>query len=235
MSAHGSISLWDIEQSVLGLSEIIESPDTTDDEKQAARGELERWAEAEVAKVDKVRGFLKHCTLMASAAYAESKVMAERQAMWEGRARRLKEICLAVMDARGVKRLEGQSGVLRIQANGGKQALKITNEGLVPDEYCETTVTFRTPQWNQVVRSLSPAAQQNVAANCRIVRAPKGEAIRAALDATCKACGGSGGAVTTSTIGTFIRQNPCANCNGTGHGIVPGAELAERGQQLRVE
>lgn len=223
------ISLWDIEQSIITLSEIIESPETTEDEKAAARGELERWTQAEIAKVDRVRAFLRHCAVMSDAAKFEADAMRRRGDQWAERGRRLKEICIAAMQASGQKRLEGQSGVLRIQAAGGKQALTITDERLVPPQYKTYTYTFTHSQLVWLCKHVNIPGE---------VKGPTiamdTEAIRKALDTPCKACGGAG---YTGHIysGEESENVPCVDCNGSGRMLVPGAELAPRVQVLRVE
>ena len=233
-----NLSLWQIEESILGLSEIIESPDTTEEEKQAARAEIERWAEAEVAKVDRVRAFLRHCKVMEDAAKFEAMTMKSRGERWGERAKRLKEICMAVMDRRGVKRLEGQSGVLRIQVNGGKVALKITNEGLVPEEYVGYHGYISSTAW-RILRSLISANAWDLWSgrqDVQMERRPMQEAMRKILETKCPKCEGM---KMFSEIGPFVPDPngaiPCEDCGGTGHMLVPGAELEERGQQLRVE
>jgi len=131
---HGP-TLRDIEQSISGLLEILEDPNITEEERGTAQQELSRWVGEEVGKVDRVRGFLRHCRIMKDIAEQEAKDIAARAKIWEDRRRRLSEICMMVMDERGVKRLEGATGVLRIQTNGGQQKLNVAQPELVPDEF----------------------------------------------------------------------------------------------------
>lgn len=229
-----NISLWQIEDSIIGLSEIIESPEASEEEKAAARAELERWTQEEVCKVDRVRNFLRHCQVMSDAAKFESDAMRRRGQQWEERGKRMKEIIIAAMQARGVKRLEGQSGVLRTQSAGGKQALVITNESLIPEEMCDTTVTFQTRTWQRIIERLELDVQEEIARKCKMARLPNNEAIRKALETPCAACGGSG-IMGHIYSGEASENVPCAECNGTGRSLVPGAEFAPRGVSLRVE
>lgn len=197
-----SLSLWAIEESIMGLTEIIESPDASEDERAAAKNELERWILEEIGKVDRVRGFLKHCDMMEAAAKAEARAMSARAKLWADRASRLKQISLAVMEARGVKRLEGRGGVLRRQGNGGLQRLKIGNETIVPEEYYRYGLTMDFEDWIVV------QAQLKIYPEC----------LRRLLASVTKQ-------INTDKIRHDLQS-------GIG---VPGCELEDRAEHLRVE
>ena len=51
------------------------------------------------------------------------------------------------------KKLEGRTGALYLKANGGKQAVEVTDESLVPDELCTVTVTMTLTYWTQMRRA----------------------------------------------------------------------------------
>lgn len=149
-----NLTLWRIEESIIGLQEIIESPDTSEDEKQTAFSEMAAWVQREVEKVDGVRAWLRHCAVMEDAAKFEAAAMNARAKRWAERARRIKDICLTFMEIRGLKRLEGQSGVLRMHGNGGYQPLKIARPDLVPDEYRVYALKIAAHDWKQLQRIL---------------------------------------------------------------------------------
>ncbi len=229
-----NLSLWQIEDSIIGLQEIIEAPESTEEEKAAARGELDRWVQEEVGKVDRVRAFLRHCAVMSDAAKFEADAMKRRGDQWAERGRRLKEICISAMQARGVKRLEGQSGVLRVQKAGGLQALNITNEALIPEAFRIHTIVLKSFEWLALCRVLRSSQEPAIAGLIECAQAAKvsndTEAIRKAMETPCCMCEGTG---------HFLQADgpdlECQECRGTGRQLVPGAELAERKSTLRVE
>ncbi len=224
----GNLTLWEIESSLMGLIEIREDPNSSEEEKAVADSEIQKYVEAEIKKVDRIRNFLRHCDLMADAAKFEADAMRRRGQQWEERGRRLKELCITAMNARGQKRLEGQSGTLRIQAAGGKRALKITRDDLVPNQYRVATIVANY----SMARTLP--LEDICASGGSVKWSSDTEAIRKAMDTPCQSCKGSGGSITMSTIGTFIKQDPCEDCRGTGYTVVAGCCLEPRKESLRV-
>ena len=226
------VSLWTIEATVLELSEIIESPDTSDEEKNVAKQELAKWVEASVMKVDRVRAFLKHCEIMESAAKDEAAAMKARAEKWGNRARRLKDLCLAAMNAAGKKRVEGRSGVLRIQANGGKQPMNITNESLIPETYRLYKIHLNAGEWLAIQKLIldRPNGERTLREiMTRVTSVVDEQKVRHELESKCEQCGGAGRLISTPA------QNVCAECDGSGRKRVPGAELESRGEHLRCE
>ena len=191
------LTLWDIDDALHSLLLMREEEGLTDEERAAIDGQIKLWCDAQVTKVDGIRAYLKHAKLMEEAATAEAAALRAKAAVWEARAKRLKEFVMAIMEQRGVKRLEGRTGQLRIQANGGKRALKITREDLVPDEYREAVIRMPAKAWLSL-KNPEVLIQYGATVGFRTDES----AVRKALE--------SGG-------------------------HVPGAELAERGQSLRVE
>lgn len=228
-----SPSLWDIEASILGLAEIMESQEVTEEERAAARSEMERWVKAEVGKVDRIRGFLKHCAMMEASAKDEAEVMQVRANIWENRARRLKDLVLAAMGASGQKRIEGRTGLLRVQANGGKLPLKITRADLVPENLVGYYGFIAANAWGWLRSKIGTEAwnQWSGRQDVQMERRPMQEAIRKALEMKCAVCDGEGHYEPTGEM----QPKPCSECNGTGRGTVPGAELEPRQNHLRCE
>ncbi len=231
-----SATLWDIEQSVAQLMALLDDPDIAEDERAVAIAELERWVCAEVKKVDAIRAVLRNCDQReaeALAAVADARQELERQraraAVFANRRDRIKAMVMAAMGAMGLRKIEGKTGRLRIQANGGKQALKITNELLVTDEYRVFSFRLAAPVWYRLQRILGFGIEIDSAPILRAMLATATPSIdeakvRAALESKCPICEAMGD----------IASN-CSDCNGTGKQSVPGAELEAKGEHLRVE
>ncbi len=226
-------TLWDIEQSVAQLLALLDDPEIAEDERAVAVAELERWVCAEVRKVDAIRAVLRNCDQREAEALAavadarkELEIQRARAAVFSNRRDRIKAMCMAAMGAMGLRKIEGKTGRLRIQANGGKQALRITNEPLVPDEYRTFTFRLAAPAWQRLQRNLTgdPMLRAMLATAVSGIDEAK---LRAALEINCGACYGKGRAQ--------FEDADCIYCNGTGKQRVPGAELIPRGESLRVE
>lgn len=214
-----NITLRDIEQSVAGLIEILEDPNLTEEERAVAQDELTRWVDAEIVKVDRVRGFLRHCRTMEAIAKDTAKEYAERAKLWDERRRRLADMCIMIMEQRGVKKLEGAGGFLRIQANGGRQELTISDEKLIPDEFrmIRIAAPVKLLRWLPLEKLIAAGAKVSYETNT--------DKVRLALEEPCPACNGV----------ELLGEPQCPACGGSGKAGVPGARLEPRGQHLRTD
>ena len=137
------------------------------------------------------------------------------------------------------KKLEGRTGALYLKANGGKQAVEIHDESLVPDELCTVTVTFPSALWNVLVYRVKemiptlpdPERAKAIFSEMKVSpRVPSLSLIAERLTGACKICGGSGGV-------NSHHEEPkaaCPECGGSGRQSVPGARFAERGNHVEV-
>lgn len=221
MSAAQNITLRDIEQSISGLLEILEDPAITEEERAVAQDQLVHWIGEELSKVDRVRGFIRHCIAMGSSAESTAKEYTARARLWDERKCRLSDLCMLVMEERGVKKLEGAGGLLRIQINGGKQALTISDEKLIPDEFrvMRITAPVKLLQWLPL--------QKLQAAGARVSYEIDEQKVRTALAEPCPAC--------TGIISLDTTIDNCPACGGSGKAGVPGAHLEPRGSHLRLD
>lgn len=147
------LTLYGIEASILECQELVETAETPA-EKKAAQDALAVYVAQELEKVDNIRAYLRHCARMADAARDEARVQAKRAEAWEERGDRLKEMVKAVMDQRQRKRLEGKTGTLRIQGNGGLKPLKVSDESLLPDDLIRVTLTMTLRQFRLLPRDV---------------------------------------------------------------------------------
>lgn len=163
------LSLYAIESDLVNLIEMREQAteemlaikDGSTPEHDAAMeaiavidNQIREYITAEIRKVDNIRAFWRHCELMRDAAKEEARVQSDRSKAWGARLDRLKATCALVMEsipfpAGKPKKLEGRTGVLLLKANGGKQAVEVTDESLVPDELCTVTVTMLAIEWHR--------------------------------------------------------------------------------------
>jgi hypothetical protein len=220
-----SLSLWHIEEAISQLMDMRE--EATDAEEIAViEGELVKYAQQELRKVDNVVGYLKHCAMMESTAKEEATAQAERARLWHERAARLKRACQAVMETfvgGERKKLEGRAGVIVLKGNGGRQAVTIADAELIPEEYCDYVGAIPGALWRELV------GQHEALTGVKLIRTPRAALIHEALQAKCAECGGDG-------LMPFSPEGEkCTACGGSGKAGVPGAQLEPRGAHIEVK
>lgn len=218
-----SLSLYEIESE---LAEIMAARDEAQDDAERAAGDtaIAAYVEAQVKQVDGIRAYIKHAEFMAAGAKTEAETQAKRAKTWMARADRLKSFALDVMQRFGIKRLEGRTGTLSVAGNGGRQPVTITDETMVPDEFCEYTGTLPAKVW-RTLQSVNDEASDHLV---RMTRSVRLAAISEALARPCTKCGGS-------TVGGFDPNAVCERCGGSSQEGVPGARLEARGFHLNVK
>lgn len=148
-----SLSLYEIERE---LAELLAAREEATEPEQCTELEnaIRLYVEGQVRKVDGVRAYVRNCEAMAAAAKEEAERQAERARVWTEKGKRFKQFILDVMQAFGLKKLEGRTGTLTVCSNGGKQPVTITDETLVPDEYCSYTLTFTGAEFAELLRDM---------------------------------------------------------------------------------
>ena len=179
-----SLSLYAIEDALMQLIEMREDPTLQPDERAAVEQTLAEYVEREVVKVDNIRGFLKHCDMMAREAKAEAATQAERARLWEARADRVKLMCAAVMEKAGAKKLEGRTGVIRLKGNGGLVPLEVTDPAAVPNECCRYVGWISAELWTKIYAAVEAAiAMDHLEAGYKLDRVVDNERTRRVLTA----------------------------------------------------
>ena len=237
------LSLWSIEAEIEALIDQREEltampwipgePGDVERHNQIAAVDLkiQEWIGREVRKVDGIRGYLKHCDMMAGAAKAEAQAQSQRAKAWEDRGRRIKAFVASVMDAAGLKKLEGQTGTLMLKGNGGVQPVTITDPEMVPDDLCSVTVTMTVAAWDWALDVLNGNEAEMKGFTFAVgPRTPMLAKIREALARPCEGCNGAPQNTDSRVLGMI-----CAACGGTGKQGVPGAYLEERGKHVEVK
>lgn len=223
-----SASIYVIEDSIAQLFAMRDDV-TSKEELEAIDAQIEAWAAAEVAKVDGVRAWLKHCKMMAAAAKEEKETAAGLEKLWNAREERMADFVVLAMERAGKTKIEGKTGALTVQGNGGKRPLEISDYSLLPEEFHTFTYTLDHAQWREVGKWFAA-----------VLGAPKAsidnEKLRAALERPCDTCGGTGGVESEPDLdGAPGPMESCPDCGGDGLTRLPGARLLARGVHLRVK
>ena len=242
-----SQSLYLLESNIAQLLEIRQDlliPDPVEDQDrlvalETVERQLTELFGAEVRKVDNIRRVWAHLEMVADAAAIEQKRQAERARLAKAQLERLKQGVKEAMQSMPwapgkTRKIEGETGVLMLKANGGKQAVEITDEALIPDEFCEITATFRADEFAELSRILEEFNKdEDAPVTCRNVKKSVSiTLVAAALTEKCLACNGTGWKAANGH--TSVSGSVCKVCGGEGHGGVPGARLAERGEHVEM-
>lgn len=224
------LSLYQLESQLAELVEMREAA-TSEAEIAALDGVIADYLRAEIGKVDGIRAFWRHCETMIEAAKRERDAQNTRIQTWTGRLDRLKRTCCMVMEsmpwresARS-KKLEGRTGALLLKADGGKQAVEITDEALIPDEFKRVTVTLSRSAWLSMVKEGVYAVSESFNLS----------AINDALAKPCSQCEGVSDVVDSVTGEKYRVASTCSACGGTGKNGVPGARLVPRGNHVECK
>lgn len=149
--AIAKLPLYDVEKQLVELMEFRDSEDLDPEARATVEAEIDRYIAAELSKVDNIRGYLRHCEMMAGAARQEADRQASRARRWESRIDRITSSCVKALRDAGKTKVEGRTGILRAQKNGGKLALEITDEKQLPTEYTPMVITY--PVDNEKLRA----------------------------------------------------------------------------------
>ncbi len=188
--------------------------------------------------MDGIRSYLKHAEMMSEAALKEAETQKSRGLAWLARAVRLKEFCRMVMEGMDwkpeqVRKLEGRSGSITLKANGGRQALELTDASLLPEEFYSKRVTIPGFIWGQVDTLIDKRGSPELWKDwcgLKVERIPHIAAIAAEMDKPCESCKGRGHDAESYTDTT----KPCDTCGGSGKRGVAGCRLAPRGSHVSI-
>jgi hypothetical protein len=138
---------------------------------------------------------------------------------------RIKDNLKFVMESAGKTKLEGTRHTVRVQKNGGKQAVEIYDESLLDDWLCSAEIKMSWVAWLEL---LALAGVEKDYASHTAERIVRPSAVADEMSRPCDTCNGSG----IETIDSAPAE--CESCNGTGKRLVPGARWSERGSHVVI-
>jgi len=207
----------------------------------AARAELaaietgiQQFVAQQLRDVDGLRAPLKALEQGVAINRADAAAATNRAMVLQNRYDRLKDLikqCMVALDQAGEwkpkesRKFESARGSFTLRGNGGAAPVEITDESLVPDEYCRVTVTMPLNQWKEILKraGIEGIVVENGA---KIVRYVSKSTIAAALEKPCAVCN-------DNDIANSLE--PCSVCGGSGKHGVPGCRLAPRGESVIVK
>lgn len=237
-----SLTLYDLSQELVQLMDAWDDPETSQETRAQIEVQLRTYADAHVQKVDDIRNYMRHLAVMEAALREEAATQKASAEACKARLEWLKAYCCEVMVQHGAKRWDGRTGSLLCKGNGGKQPVTITDESMVPDEFCMWDGSISGAAWSALEKlvtdsypGMSPLSPESAREDwehwcgrqdVQLSRTPRKSLIEAELQKPCETCGGSGGSTAPPH---------CFACGGSGRRGVPGCRLEPRGSHLEVK
>lgn len=226
------VSMMNLRTHLQELYDLREAEGLSQDEVKAIDGQIRVLVEANLRKVDNVRAYWRFLEDQLAARKQDREDAAREAAGWEQRLECLKSLCGEVMEQFKEKRLVGEHGFIRLQANGGDVALDVYNPALVPEEMVDYSGTITSSAWNQIVELCSALGEDiRQYEGVRLERVLRVGMIRNIMKAPCAKCDGAG---TVLESDGELATVECPECKGAKLQTVPGARLGARGQHVRI-
>ena len=148
-------SLFDIDERLVDLMDQVEDAVADGGEiPQELVKEINDYLEAFRTKVDHIAGYWRWQESIAEICGKEAERLAARKKAAEGRLDRLKNMLLAFMLSRGVKKLEGEKAAIGMQANG-MTSLVIDDSSRLGDCFLENSIRFTKTELQELVYQLA--------------------------------------------------------------------------------
>jgi hypothetical protein len=157
----GTLTLFQVEQSLVLLAESAEEEGLTTELEQA----LIRYVEGAVEKRDRVAEFILFCEGMADLAKSEVKRLQARQKHFEATAERVSSMVMRVLDFLGVAKLEGKTHTLKKRKCPA--SVKIIDEEKIAPDYKRITVTLPMAEWQRLVKAVPEESRKDLLASIR--------------------------------------------------------------------
>jgi Siphovirus Gp157 len=147
-------TLFEIDQE---LEAAFDAASQEQEETGALRGDtqqhcLDLFAELG-KKVDRIARYVRATELRARVAKEEVARLTARQKSAENRVAQVKSMLAFFMDARGLKRLEGELNTIRLQKNG--QASLVIDPVVLPAEYSQITTVLAQSEWVRMLDAIA--------------------------------------------------------------------------------
>ncbi len=147
-------SLFDLDERLIELLEGADEAAQVGEIPQELLLEINDYLEAFQTKVDRIAGYWRWQESIAAICAEEADRLSARKRAAERRLNRLKEMLLALMMSRGVKRLEGEKAAIGLQANS-MASLVVDNPLQIGECFFEKTLRFAKTELQETVYQLA--------------------------------------------------------------------------------
>jgi len=212
-------------------------------ERDTIAAEIQKYMQAEVAKVDGIARFRHFMDRMVDGSKAEAKRAAARHKSWESRKASLDGFIMHALDNISKTRVESAANRLRIQNN--PESVEITAPAAIGDEFVEVELRCTLADYKRLDHVLDVFSEMHGKLNEPLVfkrgqqtfkLSAIGAAIKETVKQPCDRCKGT--ALEPGEKAAVALGGPemvaCRPCLGTGKKRFAGARLT-RSRHLRVE
>jgi hypothetical protein len=147
-------SLFDLDERLIDLMDCAEAAAEDGEISQELLQEINDYLEAFRTKVDRIVGYWRWQESIATICGEEADRLSARKRAAERRVNHLKEMLLAFMMSRGLKKLEGEKAAIGVQANG-TGSLVIDDPLQIGECFFEKTLRFTKTELQEVVYQLA--------------------------------------------------------------------------------
>ena len=152
---HDPRSLFDLDEQLIELMDQAEEAASEGSEiPQELVQEINDYFEAFRTKVDKIAGYWRWQESIAEICGKESDRLAARKKAADGRLTRLKNMLLAFMMARGLKKLEGDKAAIGMQSNSAT-SLVVDDPLQIGERFFENSIRFTKTELQEIVYQLA--------------------------------------------------------------------------------
>jgi hypothetical protein len=147
-------SLFDLDERLIELMERAEEAFEGGEIPQELIEEINDYLEAFRTKVDRIAGYWRWQESIARICGEEAERLTTRKRAAEGRVSRLKDMLLAFMMSRGLKKLEGERATIGMQANG-MASLVIDDPLQIGERFFEKDLRFTKTELQEIAYQLA--------------------------------------------------------------------------------
>jgi hypothetical protein len=147
-------SLFDLDERLIELLECVDEAAQVGEVPEELLLEINDYLEAFQTKVDRIAGYWRWQESIAAICAVEADRLSTRKRAAERRLSRLKEMLLAFMISRGVKRLEGEKAAIGLQTNS-MASLVIDNPLHIGECFFEKSLRFTKTELQEIVYQLA--------------------------------------------------------------------------------
>ena len=147
-------SLFDIDERLVDLMDRVEEAAEAGEIPEELLQEASEYLEAFRTKVDRIAGYWRWQESIARICCEEAERLSARKKAADGRLNRLKNMLLAFMSSRGLKKLEGEKAAIGMQANG-MPSLVIDDPVHIGERFFENSIRFTKTELQEIVYQLA--------------------------------------------------------------------------------
>ena len=147
-------SLFDLDERLIELLECADEAAQAGEIPPELRQDINDYLEAFQTKVDRIAGYWRWQESIATICTEEAERLSARKRAAERRLSRLKDMLLAFMMSRGVKRLEGERAAVGLQANS-MASLMIDDPLHIGECFFEKSLRFTKTELQEIVYQLA--------------------------------------------------------------------------------